>query len=58
MDVVRCILFDALNSGLDLQDVCAASIHATKPEDFMNAISLLGIGAIDVPEDATDHNHG
>lgn len=47
MQVVCAALFDALHSGLTLADVCEASRHADCVDCFDEAISLLGIGAID-----------
>ena len=47
MDMLRSALFNALASGLTLEDVCRASEHAADIEDMDDAISILGIGAID-----------
>ena len=47
MDFVRAILADAKASGLTLDDVLEASVHAHCMGCWDNAVSMLGIGAID-----------
>ena len=47
MDMLRAALAAADDFGLPLQDVRRAAEHAADIEDMFDAISILGIGAID-----------
>lgn len=50
MDYVIAILADAKASGLDLDDVLAMALNAHCLGCWMDAVGMLGIGAIDTSE--------
>lgn len=48
MELVKAILFDAEASGLTVHDLCEAARHSECLWHFADAVSMLGIGAIEV----------
>jgi hypothetical protein len=43
MDYVRAALYNAAASGLTFADIVEAAVHADTPQDFDNAVNMLGL---------------